>query len=79
MEKEPITIKGLEQLKKELIFLKEKKRPKIASKKHPKQCPTKRSKKRPKARPKKSGLKKRPKTHPKNVICQKVFCLHQTT
>ena len=29
MEKEPITIKGLEQLKKELIFLKEKKRPKI--------------------------------------------------
>ena len=31
MEKEPITIKGLEQLKKELIFLKEKKRPKIIS------------------------------------------------
>ena len=29
MEKEPITIKGLEQLKKELIFLKEKKRPEI--------------------------------------------------
>ena len=31
MEKEPITIKGLEQLKKELIFLKEKKRPEIIS------------------------------------------------
>ena len=31
MEKEPITIKGLEQLKKELVFLKEKKRPKIIS------------------------------------------------
>ena len=29
MEKEPITIKGLEQLKKELIFFKEKKRPEI--------------------------------------------------
>ena len=29
MEKEPITIKGLEKLKKELILLKEKKRPKI--------------------------------------------------
>ena len=29
MEKEPITIEGLEQLKKELIFLKEKKRPEI--------------------------------------------------
>ena len=29
MEKEPITIKGLEKLKKELVFLKEKKRPKI--------------------------------------------------
>ena len=29
MEKEPITIKGLEKLKEELIFLKEKKRPKI--------------------------------------------------
>jgi len=29
MEKEPITIKGLEKLKKELIFLKEKKRPEI--------------------------------------------------
>ena len=29
MEKEPITIKGLESLKEELIFLKEKKRPKI--------------------------------------------------
>ena len=29
MVKEPITIKGLEQLKKELIFLKEKKRPEI--------------------------------------------------
>ena len=29
MEKEPITIKGLEILKEELIFLKEKKRPKI--------------------------------------------------
>ena len=31
MEKAPITIKGLEQLKKELIFLKEKKRPEIVS------------------------------------------------
>ena len=31
MEKEPITIKGLEQLKKELVFLKEKKRPEIIS------------------------------------------------
>ena len=29
MEKEPITIQGLEQLKKELVFLKEKKRPAI--------------------------------------------------
>ena len=29
MEKEPITINGLEKLKKELIFLKEKKRPEI--------------------------------------------------
>ena len=29
MEKEPITIKGLEKLKKELVFLKEKKRPEI--------------------------------------------------
>ena len=29
MEKEPVTIKGLEKLKKELILLKEKKRPKI--------------------------------------------------
>ena len=31
MEKEPITLKGLEDLKKELIFLKEKKRPEIVS------------------------------------------------
>jgi len=31
MKKEPITIKGLEQLKKELIFLKEKKRPEIVA------------------------------------------------
>ena len=31
MEKEPITIKGLEKLKKELVFLKEKKRPEIIS------------------------------------------------
>ena len=31
MEKEPITINGLEQLKKELVFLKEKKRPEIIS------------------------------------------------
>ena len=31
MEKEPITIIGLEKLKKELIFLKEKKRPEIVS------------------------------------------------
>ena len=31
MEKEPITIQGLENLKKELIFLKEKKRPEIVS------------------------------------------------
>ena len=29
MEKEPITVNGLDQLKKELIFLKEKKRPEI--------------------------------------------------
>ena len=29
MEKEPITIQGLEKLKEELIFLKEKKRPEI--------------------------------------------------
>ncbi len=31
MEKEPITIKGLEKIKQELIFLKEKKRPEIVS------------------------------------------------
>ncbi len=31
MEKEPITSKGLEKLKEELIFLKEKKRPKIVA------------------------------------------------
>tara|TARA_B100001123_G_scaffold39918_1_gene41118 strand:- start:36 stop:512 length:477 start_codon:yes stop_codon:yes gene_type:complete len=31
MEKEPITIKGLEKLKEELIFLKEKKRPEIVA------------------------------------------------
>ena len=31
MEKEPLTISGLEKLKKELIFLKEKKRPEIVS------------------------------------------------
>ena len=31
MEKEPITINGLEKLKKELIFLKEKKRPEIVA------------------------------------------------
>ena len=31
MEKEPITIQGLEKLKKELKFLKEKKRPEIVS------------------------------------------------
>jgi len=31
MEKEPITIEGLEKIKKELIFLKEKKRPEIVS------------------------------------------------
>ena len=31
MEKEPITIAGLEKLKKELIFLKEKKRPEIVA------------------------------------------------
>ena len=31
MEKEPITVQGLENLKKELIFLKEKKRPEIVS------------------------------------------------
>ena len=31
MEKEPITISGLEKLKNELIFLKEKKRPKIVA------------------------------------------------
>ena len=29
MEKEPITVRGLEKLKEELIFLKEKKRPEI--------------------------------------------------
>ena len=29
MEKEPLTVRGLENLKKELVFLKEKKRPKI--------------------------------------------------
>ena len=31
MEKEPITIRGLEKLKDELVFLKEKKRPEIVS------------------------------------------------
>jgi len=31
VKKEPITIKGLEKLKKELVFLKEKKRPKIVA------------------------------------------------
>ena len=31
MEKEPITVEGLEKLKKELIFLKEKKRPEIVA------------------------------------------------
>ena len=31
MEKEPITVRGLEKLKEELIFLKEKKRPKIVA------------------------------------------------
>ena len=31
MEKEPITIQGLEKLKKELLFLKEKKRPEIVA------------------------------------------------
>ena len=31
MEKEPITVNGLEKLKKELIFLKEKKRPEIVA------------------------------------------------
>ena len=31
MEKEPITVQGLEKLKEELIFLKEKKRPEIVS------------------------------------------------
>tara|TARA_B100000579_G_scaffold410501_1_gene400462 strand:+ start:277 stop:753 length:477 start_codon:yes stop_codon:yes gene_type:complete len=31
MEKEPITVEGIESLKKELIFLKEKKRPEIVS------------------------------------------------
>ena len=31
MEKEPITLKGLEKLKEELVFLKEKKRPEIVS------------------------------------------------
>ena len=31
MEKEPVTVKGLEKLKKELIHLKEKKRPEIVS------------------------------------------------
>ena len=31
MDKEPITIKGLEKLKEELIFRKEKKRPEIVS------------------------------------------------
>ena len=31
MEKEPITVQGLEDLKKELIFLKEKKRPEIVA------------------------------------------------
>ncbi len=31
MEKEPITVDGLEKLKKQLIFLKEKKRPEIVA------------------------------------------------
>ena len=31
MDKEPITIKGLEKLKEELVFRKEKKRPEIVS------------------------------------------------
>ena len=31
MEKEPITVEGIENLKKELIFLKEKKRPEIVA------------------------------------------------
>ncbi len=31
MDKEPITLKGIEKIKKELIFLKEKKRPEIVS------------------------------------------------
>ena len=31
MEKEPITVEGLEKLKKELIILKEKKRPEIVA------------------------------------------------
>jgi len=31
MDKEPITLQGLEKIKKELVFLKEKKRPKIVS------------------------------------------------
>ena len=31
MDKEPITIQGLEKLKEELVFLKEKKRPEIVS------------------------------------------------
>ena len=31
MEKEPITVKGLEKLKEELVFLKEKKRPEIVA------------------------------------------------
>ena len=31
MEKEPVTVQGLERLKKELIFLKEKKRPEIVT------------------------------------------------
>ena len=31
MDKEPITVQGLEKLKKELVFLKEKKRPEIVS------------------------------------------------
>ncbi len=31
MDKEPITVQGLEKLKEELVFLKEKKRPEIVS------------------------------------------------
>ncbi len=31
MDKEPITIKGLEKIKEELVFLKEKKRPEIVA------------------------------------------------